>query len=237
MVNPFVKPDKLTLCVDIDCKGPWPADTETSIKNYSALHDMGTGNGVYYAGPPSGGYPQALAKATPYWVSLWGHPNITPYIYAPADWMDISSERKWYQLKLEGLTKILRSGPFATKGLSNTISLYCKFKTKWLFGGPSPTEEINPGGNPADIPPSNRYKASKELHGIQIRDPGEVGKGVMHGWDTRRGLLTARGLQRLIHFSGTPGEQTETELLQGEEEAQQEEESSWEQTEETSEEE
>lgn len=174
-----------------------------SVQNYWWVKDNGHLNGIAFTQPPADSYATALAKDIPYWQSLYGAAgNENVWIWTPEIW-NAQSNRFWFKLSVDSLNTLIRSGPFVSKGLTKNISIYCKYKAYFKFGGPSPTEEISPGEAPSNIPPNSPTKASKRFSGLQIRDPATVGSGVAHSWEYRRGLLTQRGFQRLTEISPT----------------------------------
>lgn len=231
LTNPFIGPDRVTACITLpfsQSNDPTHA-SGGSIQNYIALKDRGDFNGVNFGDPNPERYDTALSKGIPYYISLWGVPDTKVWIWSPYDWENQDDPRYWYRLTEVAVNSLIRSGPFASKGVRSAFSVFMKYKVDMLFGGPSATENINPGTDPGNIPPGNQ--ASKNLSGLQIRDPETVGAGVMHPWDVRRGILTARGFQRLTELSPTEihGGQRECGPLLSEEEAS-EEDSPWEQT-------
>lgn len=219
--DPMTVPRDVKLCFDLT--GTKINNQSSTSKNYWWYYDAGLGNGVTFVDhPEADNYAPAVYKDQPYYISLWGnYSNQTVWIWAPDDWNDpTQGNRHWLKLNVASLNQLIRSGPFVSKGLLKPLSLFFKYKVYWKFGGPSATEEINTGDDPGKIPPDRLTKASKEFTGLQIRDPATVGAGVLHSWEIRRGMLTARALQRLTTFTSTEthGELNEIEQEPFEEE-------------------
>lgn len=236
--NPFMSPNGITIYSTLT--GSWQthagAPSTTQVKYYWYL-DQGLLNGVYHGEAPPAGYDTATSKGVPYYISAWSHANDPQlWIWTPEDWT-VGGQRWWFKLSTPSIISLIRSGPFVSKGTSTTFSVFFKYKAKFLFGGPSLTDEINPGQAPKDIPPERYAQASENPFGLQIRDPSTVGLGVQHSWDQRRGMLTARGYQRLTASPSLTdptqilGEPQETALWHSEEEASEDSDSSWEETE------
>lgn len=235
VTNAFMPGDRVTGCYQLKYSATTKPDgpQQGNISNYNPLRDKGFLNAIFVGAGPPQGFDQGISKNIPLYISTWGlagEQNV--WVWSPADWYTDNPQRYWFKLEVPALQLLIRSGPFVSKGLRTTASVFMKYKVKWWFGGPSATEDINPGADPKDIPPSNDAKASMHLTGLQIRDPATVGKGVLHNWELRRGLLTARALQRLTALSPETeihGGQRECVPSHSEEEAS-EEDSPWEAT-------
>lgn len=236
-VNPMIPPDRVTGCYSLKYKATTKPDAsqQGNITNYNPLNDFGLLNAIFVGDGPPQGFEQGVSKNIPLYISTWGlYGNEKVWVWSPEDWGNRNPQRFWFQLETPSLNTLIRSGPFVSKGVRSAFSLYLKYKVRMYFGGPSATEDINPGGDPKDIPPGDgNTKASMQLTGLQIRDPATVGQGVLHNWELRRGLLTARALQRLTAFSPeteTHGGQRECAPSLYEEEASEGDNSPWEET-------
>lgn len=229
--NPFLAVRAVTTSIVL--KGNTQTGQQPSFNSVTYQWDFDQGlfnSTAFTADPPP--TRAGLAQGVPYYISLFGHTDETNiWIFTSSDWTE-QGQRAWFKLDAGQAEALVRHGPWASKGVSQSFSFFCRYKAKFLFGGPSVTEFINPGQDPSEIPIGTQ--ASTMLPGLQIRDPSTVGAGVAHRWELRRGLYTARALQRLT--AGSPetiaglqetlGEPTECEPSQEEEEAS--EESSWE---------
>lgn len=219
--DPMTMPRDVQFCFDLH--GSLPNAQQKDSKKYWWYFDSGFGNGVSFADQAPTTYAAAISKDEPYYISLWGsYNNQTVWIWAPEDWTDpTQGNRFWLKLQVPSLNTLIRSGPFVSKGVNRPVSLFYKYKAYFKWGGPSATEEINTGQDPGHIPPDRVYQASKELSGLQIRCPLTVGDGVAHPWEYRRGILTARGLQRLTTSPPTEAEfeHPEIELLPSDDES------------------
>lgn len=215
--NPYMNADEATLIIKI--RGH---DKQNAIQNFNYLWFADTGEDNRIGG--SGDAPNEDSKiglGAPYWLSLYSAFNAQNWVFMPTDTQEWTGHRIWVKLEIASQNAIIRNGPYVPKASLGHYSIGFKYKSHFQFGGPSPTEGINQGQDPATIPP--KATASSQFFGLETRDPSKVGKGVMHPWEIRRGLLTKRGLARLIQSSDSEithpeSEQEETEPSLSEEE-------------------
>lgn len=212
---------------------PPPTNAVGSI-TYWWLWDNGMGNGYYVQEELPDSYAGAHGKNVPYYIAFWGLYNQqTIWAYMPEGGYKPpgNTQRIWFKLSSPGITAIIRNGPFVSKGLTGSFSVSCYYKSYWQFGGPTMSYGVNPGTDPSELPPE-AAPSSNLYSGMEIRDPEDVGLGVLHPWEARRGLITSRGYARLTSdvsqpasFTGPPGwlEPTEIEHWPSEEETSEEE--------------
>lgn len=203
--NPYMNADEAT--INLQCKGTNKANQEV-IFRYLWFCDTGEDNRLG-GGDAQPNEDSKIGLGAPYWLSLYSVWNRETWVFMPHDTRDWSGDRQWLRLKTASQNAIIRNGPYVPKAALAHYSIGFTYKSHFQFGGPSPTEGINQGQDPSTIPPkSSTYQ---EQFGLEVRDPSKVGRGVLHPWEIRRGIITKRGLGRLI-------ESTESEITPAESE-------------------
>lgn len=203
--NPYMNADEAKLAIQIQ-----GTDKQGTTQHYQYLWMADTGEDNRIGG--AGEAPNEDSKiglGAPYWLSLYSSFNSQVWVFMPSGTVDWSGARKWIKLSQASQNLLIRTGPYVPKSNLGHYSLGFTYKSHFQFGGPSPTEGINQGQDPSTIPPKS--SASAEQFGLEARDPSKVGQGVMHPWEVRRGLLTKRGLARLVQSSDSEITHAESE--------------------------
>lgn len=174
--------------------------------NYFWTWDQGLLNGYIWTENdnqyPQKTYADALDKNIPYYISLFGMfevPAGTPklWIWGPANHMKTVGQRKWLGITLAQAKQMVQCGPFILKSMEVGASVNFNYKFKFQFGGPTVTEGYIAGTDPSKLPPGCLANTDTFTRRLQVMDLADHSRGVANDWDYRRGILTARGLQKL----------------------------------------
>ncbi|QXG20218.1 ORF1 [Anelloviridae sp.] len=121
-------------------------------------------------------------------IWIWWFPGKGPNDVKP----DFKHRKMWIPLNKEQSRALQFSGPFVQKQNEQNINVFFQYRSFWNFGGYTPDWTARHNDNPA-IPEYNPDPgptiAYQQPYQVQIRDPKEVGEGVLHPWDYKEGII------------------------------------------------
>lgn len=182
-----------------------PIGTSESRVYYYWWADTGTDNQINYK--TSSKEETHKLPGIPYYQYFYGYQppantKISIWWWQTTDW----KTKAWVALVPDDdTTAIAKQGPFVAKTVNFNWNIYCRYKAYFRWGGDTP-DAGEEGYDPNKIPFTSDIPS-----GVQGRDPGKVSEGILHSWDVRRGIITKKGLKRLLKDSDESSLSSESE--------------------------